>query len=257
MVVTDCDVDATDLHLLLHPEILQTQEFRGTKLAEINATKCTKCDRCETACRFNAVQRQYVDPILCEGCGVCAAVCPANAISFAERIAGYAYVSNTRFGPMAHARLNPGEANSGKLVTLVRTNARQIAVRQRYELILNDGPPGIGCPVIAAVGGVDVGLVVTEPTITGIHDMKRALMLLGHFQIPALVCINKYDINTAYTDRITAHCKAMGVEVAGQIPFDPLVTQAIVAGKPVVEYAPNSEIAEAITALWNQVFTTI
>jgi MinD superfamily P-loop ATPase len=257
IVVTDCDVDAPNLHLLLNPEILQTQEFRGAHLAEIDATKCTQCGRCETACRFNAVQRQYVDSILCEGCGVCAAVCPANAITLAERIAGYAYISKTRFGPMAHARLNPGEANSGKLVTLVRTNARQIAVTQRYELILNDGPPGIGCPAIAAVGGVDTGLVVTEPTLPGIHDMKRALILLDHFQIPALVCINKYDINTAYTDRITAHCKATGVEVAGQIPFDPLVTQAIVAGKPAVEYAPNSVVAEAITALWNQVLTTL
>lgn len=257
MVVTDCDVDAPDLHLLLHPEILQTQEFRGAHLAEIDATRCTQCGRCETACRFHAIQRYSVDPVLCEGCGVCTIVCPVDAITLADRIAGYAFVSTTRYGPMAHARLNPGEENSGKLVTRVRQNARQIADTQRIELILNDGPPGIGCPVIAAVGGADVGLIVVEPTVTGIHDMERALRLLNHFHIPALVCINKYDLNTAHTHRIIAFCKTAGAEVTGQIPFDTLVTHAMVAGKPVVEYAPTSDVTDAITTLWHQTLTRL
>jgi MinD superfamily P-loop ATPase len=257
MVVTDCDVDAPDLHLLLHPKILQTQDFQGAHLAEIDATRCTQCGRCETACRFDAIQRYCVDPVLCEGCGVCTVVCPADAVTLTDRIAGYAFISTTRYGPMAHARLNPGEENSGKLVTRVRRNARQIADTQRIDLILNDGPPGIGCPVIAAVGGVDAGLVVVEPTLTGIHDMERTLRLLDHFHIPALVCINKYDINTTHTDRITAFCKGAGIDVVGQIPFDPLVTHAMIVGKPVVEYAPTSDVTEAITTLWRQTLTTL
>lgn len=257
MVVTDCDVDAPDLHLLLHPEILQTQDFQGAYLAEIDATRCTQCGRCETACRFDAIKRYCVDPVLCEGCGVCTVVCPADAVTLTERVAGYAFISKTRYGPMAHAKLNPGEENSGKLVTLVRRNARQIAATHHYELILNDGPPGIGCPVIAAVGGVDAGLIVVEPTLAGIHDMERALRMLEHFKIPALICINKYDINTEQTDRIVAFCKASRVEVVGTIPFDPLVTHAMVAGKSVVEYAPTSEVADAITRVWNQTVTTL
>jgi MinD superfamily P-loop ATPase len=154
---------------------------------------------------------------------------------------------------MSHARLNPGEENSGKLVTLVRQNARRMAEDLDYEVILNDGPPGIGCPVIASVGGVDVGLIVVEPTLSGIHDMERALGLLNHFQIPALVCINKYDINRENTAKIIELCQLKDVEVAGKIPFDSIVTKAMVAGKAVVEYSPNSMVSRAIVELWNQI----
>ena len=253
IVVSDCDVDAPNLHLLMKPKTLETQEFKGSKLATIDETKCIQCGKCEESCRFEAIKELVVDPVLCEGCGVCAYVCPVEAIELKERISGYAYISKTKYGSMSHARLNPGAENSGKLVTLVRRNARQIAEKEGCELILNDGPPGIGCPVIASVGGVDVGLIVVEPTLSGIHDMKRALVLLNHFQIPPLVCINKYDLNIKNTSRIDKFCRANGVAVAGRIPFDPLVTRAMVAGKPVVEYSPKSRVSEAIAEVQNQI----
>jgi len=252
IVVTDCDVDAPNLHLLMKPKTLETQEFTGSRLVAIDETKCIQCGECEESCRFEAIKELAVDPVLCEGCGVCAYVCPVEAIELKERISGYAYISKTKYGPMSHARLNPGAENSGKLVTLVRQNARQIAEKEGCELILNDGPPGIGCPVIASVGGVDVGLIVVEPTLSGIHDMKRALVLLNHFQISPLVCINKYDLNIKNTSRIEEFCRTNEVIVAGRIPFDPLVTRAMVAGKPVVEYSPKSRVSEAIAELRNQ-----
>lgn len=252
IVVTDCDVDAPDLHLLLKPKIMETQEFTGSQLATIDEATCIQCGKCEESCRFEAIKEWTVDPVLCEGCGVCAYICPVEAIELTERISGYAYISTTKYGPMSHARLNPGAENSGKLVTRVRQNAEQIAEKEGCELILNDGPPGIGCPVIASVGGVDVGLIVVEPTLSGIHDMERALTLLRHFQIPPLICINKYDLNIKNTSRIEEFCRTNGVTVAGKIPFDPLVTRAMVAGKPVVEYSPQSRVSEAIAELRNQ-----
>jgi MinD superfamily P-loop ATPase len=252
IVVTDCDVDAPDLHLLLQPRIMETQEFKGSRLAAIDPAKCIQCGKCEEFCRFDAITEWAVDPVLCEGCGVCAYVCPVEAIEWKERLSGYAYLSQTTYGLMSHARLNPGEENSGKLVTLVRQNARQLAETEGCELILNDGPPGIGCPVIASVGGVNVGLIVVEPTLSGIHDMERALALLAHFQIPPLVGINKYDINLENTSQIDEFCRTHGIAVAGKIPFDPVVTRAMVAGQPVVVYSPNSSVSEAIAALWTQ-----
>ena len=256
-VMTDCDVDAPDLHLLLKPEILQTQEFKASRVAVMDEEKCIQCGKCEELCRFNAIEKLVIDPILCEGCGVCAYVCPVEAIELRERISGYAFISRTKYGPMSHARLNPGEENSGKLVSLVRQNAKQVAETENCELIINDGPPGIGCPVIAAVGGVDIGLIVVEPTLSGIHDMKRALDLLSHFKIPSLVCVNKHDINDDNTDRIVEFCRSNGVEVVGRIPFDPLVTEAMVAGKSIVDYSPKSRVSEAIAELWKQTLENI
>ncbi len=253
LVVTDCDVDAPDLHLLLQPRVVETQAFTGARLAVIDPAQCIHCGACEDHCRFSAITEEVVDPVLCEGCGVCAYVCPVTAITWTEQLSGYAYLSQTHYGPMSHARLNPGEENSGKLVTLVRQNARQLADMEGCELILNDGPPGIGCPVIAAVGGVDVGLIVVEPTLSGIHDMERALALLAHFQIPPLLCINKYDLNLENTQSIDAFCQSRGIIVAGKIPFDPLVTQAMVAGQPLVVYAPTSRVSTAINELWQQI----
>jgi len=250
IVVTDCDVDAPNLHLLLKPEIIQTQEFGGSNLAIIDEAKCIKCGKCEESCRFDAIKDMIVDSVLCEGCGVCAYVCPAEAIQLKERLSGYAFISKTDYGLMSHARLNPGEENSGKLVTLVRQNARKIAENEGYELILNDGPPGIGCPVIASIGGVDAGLIVVEPTLSGIHDMERALALLNHFQVPPLVYINKYDLDQENTSRIVVFCESNGIEVTGKIPFDSLVTKAMVVGKSVVEHSPKSMVSKAIAELW-------
>ncbi|NIQ06340.1 MAG: (4Fe-4S)-binding protein, partial [Candidatus Korarchaeota archaeon] len=241
IVIADCDVDAPDLHLLLHPQIIETQEFKSSKLAVVDETKCVECGLCRDACRFDAINKDFqVDPFLCEGCGVCVVVCTEEAISLKERISGYAFISKTKYGTMSHARLNPGEANSGKLVTLVRHNARQIAEKENRHLILIDGPPGIGCPVIASVSGVDAGLAVAEPTMSGIHDLERALQLLNHFHVTPFVCINMYDINRNNTERIVKFCEKNKLEVAGKFPFDPIVTEAMVAGETVVEHSPDS-----------------
>ena len=257
IVVTDCDVDAPNLHLLLKPGVIQTQEFGGSNLAVIDETKCTQCGKCEDSCRFEAINDAVIDAVLCEGCGVCAYICPVEAIQLKERLSGYAFISKTEYGLMSHARLNPGEENSGKLVTLVRQNARKIAEKEGYELILNDGPPGIGCPVIASIGGSDMGLIVVEPTLSGIHDMERALALLNHFRVPPLVCINKYDINKDNAEKIERFCRESGVEIAGKIPFNPIVTEAMVNGKTVFEYAPESDVAQRIRKVWEKILSIL
>jgi len=249
-VLTDCDVDAPDLHMLLKPEVLEKHEFKASRVAVLDEELCVQCGKCEEYCRFGAIEKQVIDPVLCEGCGVCVYVCPMAAIELEKRISGYAFISKTKYGPMSHALLNPGEENSGKLVSLVRKNAKKIAEKENCELIINDGPPGIGCPVIASVGGVNVGLIVVEPTLSGIHDMERAQGLLNHFKIPCLVCVNKYDLNEDNTSRIEEFCSSNGVKVVGKIPFDPVVTEAMVAGKPVVEYSPESSVSKAIEELW-------
>jgi MinD superfamily P-loop ATPase len=250
-VLADCDVDAPDLHMLLHPEVIKTQEFKGSKLAVIDKTKCDNCGFCREKCRFDAITEAIeVDPVACEGCGVCAAICPADAITMTERVSGYAYISKTKYGFMAHALLSPGEANSGKLVTLVRQNARILSEKERSNVILIDGPPGIGCPVIASVTGVDVGLVVTEPTMSGIHDFQRALQLLEHFSVTPLVCVNMHDINKDNTEKILLFCEENSIEVAGRIPFNPKVTEAMVNGKTIMEYAPESNVAKEIENIW-------
>jgi len=257
-VVADCDVDAPDLHMLLHPKVIKTQEFKGSKLAVIDESECTKCGLCQEKCRFDAITEDIkIDPISCEGCGVCIIVCPVNAITLTERISGHAYISKTKYGSMAHAMLSPGEANSGKLATLVRQNAKILAERQHSDLIIIDGPPGIGCPVIASVTGIDAGLVVTEPTISGIHDLERALQLLKHFGAPPLVCVNMYDINTDNTDKIVSFCKENDIKVVGKIIFNPIVTEAMVNGKPIVEYAPKSSIAKEIEKMWEKTISAL
>jgi MinD superfamily P-loop ATPase len=256
-VLTDCDVDAPDLHMLLKPEVLETQEFKASRVAVIDPDKCVACGKCEENCRFGAIEKLVVDHILCEGCGVCVYICPVAAVELEKRVSGYAFISKTKYGSMSHALLNPGEENSGKLVSLVRQNAKKVAEKENCELIINDGPPGIGCPVIASLGGVDIGLIVTEPTLSGIHDMERALGLLNHFKISGLVCVNKYDINQENTERILNFCASKGVEVVGKIPFEPIVTEAMVAGKSIVEYAPKSNVSKAIEELWERTLEQI
>jgi MinD superfamily P-loop ATPase len=250
-VLADCDVDAPDLHMLLHPEVIKTQVFKGSKLAVIDTTKCDNCGVCREKCRFDAITEAIeVESIACEGCGVCAAICPSDAINMIERVSGYAYISKTKYGFMAHALLSPGESNSGKLVTLVRQNARILSEKENNDLIIIDGPPGIGCPVIASVSGVDLSLVITEPTMSGIHDLQRALQLLKHFSIKPLVCVNMYDINKENTDKILEFCEENNIKVVGRIPFNPKVTEAMVNGKTIVEYAPESNVTREIKAIW-------
>lgn len=257
-VVADCDVDAPDLHMLLHPNVVKTQEFKGSKLAIIDKTKCVECGLCREKCRFDAITEDFkVDPFSCEGCGVCAVVCPVNAVTLRDRISGHAYTSKTEYGFMSHAMLTPSEANSGKLVTLVRQNAKILAEKENSDLIIIDGPPGIGCPVIASVTGVDAGLVVTEPTMSGIHDLKRALQLLTHFNVSSFVCINMCDINMDNTEKIESFCKERSIEVIGKIPFNPVVTEAMVNGKPVVEYALESDVAKEIKNMWERLLSAL
>jgi MinD superfamily P-loop ATPase len=252
-VVADCDVDAPDLQLLLHPEVLEAREFRGSKIAVIDHTKCIECGVCRERCRFDAITKDFVvDPFSCEGCGVCTIVCPVGAVSLTERISGYAFISKIKYGFMAHALLNAGEANSGKLVTMVRQNAKLLAEKERLNLIIIDGPPGIGCPVIASIAGIDAALVVTEPTMSGIHDLERVLQLLKHFNVRPFVCVNMYDVNKDNAYRIYRFCEENGVEVVGNIPFDPVVTEAMVNGRAVVEYSSECDVTKEIAAIWNR-----
>jgi MinD superfamily P-loop ATPase len=252
-VFADCDVDASNLHLLLKPEVKETIEFKGLNLAVIDPERCIQCGLCEERCRFDAIHDFTVDSIHCEGCKVCVQICPVQAIDFVERVCGHAYISETRYGPMSHARLIPGMENSGKLVTLVRQNAKKLAEEGGHELVLVDGPPGIGCPVIASLADIDKGLVVVEPTLSGIHDLERALALLEHFKVEPLVCVNKKDLNEENTEAIERFCSKKEIDVVGLVPFDPIVTEAVVAGRPVVDYAPDSPASRTIGEMWESV----
>jgi MinD superfamily P-loop ATPase len=219
-VVADCDVDAPNLHMLLHPQVLETHPFLASKAAVVDKAKCTKCGACKGNCRFGAISEDLeVDNVACEGCGVCTLVCPVKAVSLAPRVSGEVYLSKTAYGFMSHAVLYPGNANSGKLVTTVRQNAQILAEREKCDLILVDGSPGVGCPVMASVTGADAALVVTEPTASGIHDLNRVLKLLAHFDVAPFVCVNMYDVNTNNTNKILSECKGQGVEVGGLV-FD-------------------------------------
>jgi len=251
-VLADCDVDASDLHLLLHPRVVEEQEFKALKKAEIDKSKCVKCGRCVEYCRFDAIEDYAVKSLSCEGCGVCEYVCPAKAVQLRDNVAGKAFISETRFGPLCHARLNPGEEASGKLVTLVRNNARKVAKEKRHDLIIIDGSPGIGCPVIASIGGVDLALVVTEPTLSGIHDLDRILSVAEHFKVKPLVCINKYDINRKNTDEIGDYCRKRKFKVVGRIPYDSVFTIAQIEGKTVIEHSKGI-IADNLKGVWDEV----
>ncbi len=251
-VIADCDVDAADLHLILTPDIIRQEPFYGGQLPSIDYERCTQCGLCEQLCRFGAIQSVKVVPVSCEGCGVCAYVCPEQAISMKERLSGNWFLSETREGPMVHARLGIAAENSGKLVSMVRQEAKDLAEKEKKDLILIDGPPGIGCPVIAAIGGVDLVLVVTEPTLSGLHDLKRILEVANHFNIPAMVCVNKCDINPENTRVIESYCEERGIAIAGSIPYTPEVTKAMLNRLSVVEY-PCAKVTDEVRRIWRKV----
>jgi len=253
-VLCDADVDAADLHLIMNPDIRQRHDFRSGHRAVIVKDKCTKCGLCSELCRWEAVSDEFeIDSIACEGCGVCVYFCPEKAIEFPENTCGEWFLSDTRFGPMVHARLGIAEENSGKLVTLVRQEARKTATEKGCDLILTDGPPGLGCPVIASVGGASAVLIVTEPTVSGRHDMERVIQLAAHFRVPALVCINKFDINTEMTWEIESYVREKNLTVCGRIPFDPIFTQAMVQAQTIFEYGGDSKTHESVREIWKNV----
>jgi MinD superfamily P-loop ATPase len=257
-VLCDADVDAADLHLLTAPVVRERQAFPGGGVAVIQKDLCTECGLCRDKCRWDAITQAYeVDPIACEGCGVCVWLCPAEAIEFKEKICGEWFISDTRFGPMVHARLGIAEENSGKLVTLVRKQAKGLAEKRGADLILTDGPPGTGCPVIASIGGATALLIVTEPTVSGLHDMGRVAQLADHFKVPALVCVNKYDLNIEKTREIEARALEMGLSILESIPFDAVVTQAMVRGQNVLEYDGASPVSRTVKRVWASVLDII
>jgi MinD superfamily P-loop ATPase len=225
-------------------------EFWSGQVALIDEDKCTECGLCQELCRFNAIEDFRVDAVSCEGCGFCFHVCPVEAITMSERMAGYWFISDTRYGPLVHARLGVAQENSGKLVAVVRQQAKQIAEEQGLDYIISDGPPGIGCPVISSLSGAGLALLVTEPSLSGIHDLERVLGVCRHFGVSAMVCINKYDLNEENTRQIEDRCLSQGVEVAGRIPFDNVVTESIVQGVPVVEYS-DGNVTREIERMWH------
>ncbi|MDH5174219.1 MAG: ATP-binding protein [Elusimicrobiota bacterium] len=251
-VMADCDVDAADLHLLLHPEVLDRHDFKGGKKAVIDRERCSECGKCEEVCRFNAIENFVVDSVSCEGCGVCSHICPEDAIKMEDNLSGEWFISRTKYGPLVHAKLGIAEENSGKLVTVVRQNAKLIAEREKKDFIIIDGPPGIGCPVIASLTGVDLALVVTEPTLSGIHDMERVCSVARHFGVKIYVCINKYDLNLENSKAIERYCLDSDIEIGGEIPFDQAVNEALVRGVPVVENSDN-KVTQEIKNLWNRI----
>ncbi|MCJ2165124.1 MULTISPECIES: ATP-binding protein [unclassified Pseudodesulfovibrio] len=242
-ILCDLDVDAPDLHLLLNPQIDSEKQFWSGFEAIIDQEKCINCGQCATLCRFDAITEGEdgfkVNPFACEGCKVCVTLCPEQAIDFPEKHCGQWYVSQTRFGPMVHAQLFPGEENSGRLVTLLKQTARTMAEEQGLDLVLCDGAPGIGCPVISSMAGTDLAVVVTEPTPSGLHDLKRVAELCDGFRTKVTVLINKWDINPDMTDQIEAWCTSRGHALAGRFPHDKSVVDAMLKGKVITEFQDN------------------
>ncbi len=259
-VMVDCDVDAADLYLLLRPEIKERFEFKGMPKAVINQDKCTGCGECKKVCRFDAIistnTNFYVDLFSCEGCRVCANICQVGAIKMEENIAGEWYISETKYGPMVHAKLGIAEENSGKLVSMVREQAKKIAKENGADYIIIDGPPGIGCPVISSLSGVDLALIVTEPTFSGIDDMKRVIAVANRFSIPVKVIINKYNINLENSIAIEKFLESNKIPVVGHLPFSDKVVESIIKGVPLVEFCKD-EIAREITNVWDKVVESL
>ena len=259
-VSADCDVDAADMHLLLEPTILEQHEFKGNKIASIKTDVCIGCGMCRNYCEFGAISKSKYDSeervfavneMLCEGCGLCLRMCPFKAIEWKDAVRGHYYISQTRFGPFVHAQLGYAQENSGQLVSLIRKEAKKIAQSQDKELIIVDGSPGIGCPVISSIGGCDMVLIVTEPTLSGKHDMERVFGLAKHFGVTAGVCINKYDINPEISEHIEAWAEHNGVRVLGRILYDTQITVAQTLGKTIVEHGKGAASAQ-VRNVWEK-----
>ena len=252
-VFTDCDVDAANLSLIMRPVLQERHEFKASRRAFIREESCSRCGLCRKLCCFGAITEDLqIDPLSCEGCGLCFHACPDEAINFEEVVSGEWFISQTPYGPLIHARLGVAEENSGKLVTLVRNKAREIAQDKNRSCIITDGPPGIGCPVIASLSNASLALVVTEPTCTGVHDLQRVLAVCSHFNVPASVCINRYDLDEGNAREVEKYCRTQGVPVVGKVPFDRVVTEALVNGLPVVEYSEGT-VSQKIKEIWEKI----
>ncbi|MDN5375762.1 MAG: hypothetical protein PWQ39_802 [Thermacetogenium sp.] len=249
-VVADADVEAPNQHLLLQPEVRERRDFVGAKMAVKDAGKCDRCGRCQEHCRFQAIQEMEVDPTRCEGCGVCVAVCPTGALHLEDEVTGTLMTSEMEYGPFSHALLEIGAEGSGKLVTEVRRNAESL--RGEEHLLIIDGSPGIGCPVIASLSGTDLALIVTEPSVSGLHDLERILRVARHFGVNALVCINKWDLCPELSRKIESFCEAEGVGMVGKIPFDPGVLDVVKQRLPVKDLL-KTRAGEALVMIWDAV----
>ena len=252
-VMADCDVDAADLHLLLNPRIVKKSIFKSGSTAVVDKNLCTNCGKCLEVCRFEAILPGFtVDPIACEGCAFCSFVCPSQAITMEENISGEWYISDTKYGPMVHAKLGIAEENSGKLVTLVKQTARDMASAAGKEYVIIDGSPGIGCPVIASLADADLALIVTEPTLSGMHDMKRVVDVAGHFNVKTAVVINKFDINKKVTEEIIEFLKEEDIVHISNLVYDESFTKAMTIGKTIVEYN-NSNLTKVLIESWDKI----
>ncbi len=255
-VLTDCDVDAADLHLLLKPKIKEENVFYGGKKAFIHETKCSECGLCQEMCRFGAIEDFKVETIFCEGCHFCYYLCPEEAVEMKDEASGHWFISETGYGSLIHARLGVAAENSGKLVATVRQKAREVAWEKEARYILTDGPPGIGCPVIASITGADLALVITEPSVSGFHDLERVVNVTKHFNIPSLVCINKYDLHPGKSREIEEYCARENIQIGSRISFDSQVIESLLEGKPLVEFSEGTA-AQEIKSLWQEILDTI
>ena len=260
-IIADCDVDAADMHLILQPTIKRKEDFYSSLEAVIDNEKCINCDKCREVCRFDAIEivndEYKVIPLNCEGCGYCQKVCPAEANEMKKRLDGEWYISESRFiTPLVHAKLGIGTENSGKLVALVKNIARQFAEIREKKLVLVDGSPGIGCPVISSLSGANFVVFITEPTVSGVHDLKRVYELAAKFNIPCGLIVNKADLNSEKTQEIINFAKTENIYILGQVPYNDIFTKAMVKGLSIVEYEGN-EISNNIRDIWNKIIEIV
>lgn len=254
-VVADADVDAADMHILLEPEVVKEEKFQGKSVAVINQNLCTSCDICRQLCRFDAIEENsgiyQVIPSRCDGCTLCEIACPVKAIEMVPQIVGKWFLSNTRFAPMVHAKLSPGGENSGNLVTMVKHQARLLAESRGIPYILVDGPPGIGCPVTSAISGADFVVIVSEPTLSAIHDMERAVQTASHFRVPHGIVINKATLNSENTEKIRRFAVQNSIPLLGELPFDRCVVKALINKKTALESCPS--ISEKMVGIFDRI----
>ncbi|GAB6181579.1 ATP-binding protein [Desulfotomaculum defluvii] len=250
-VICDCDVDAANLHILLQPKVLETYEYYGEKKAEINSELCNRCGVCEELCRFKAINGGVVNSYTCEGCSLCFHVCDQGAVRLNQQLSGHWYISDTKWGPMVHAKLGIAQGNSGLLVNVVRKKARETAKSQNIPLIISDGPPGVGCPVISSLAGTDMALIVTEPTLSGIHDLERIVRVTANFGCITAVCINKYDLDKNNCKYIEDLAAKLNIPILGKIPYDQKMIDAVLQGTPITTLG-KGEAQTAIQELWQQ-----